>query len=101
MKKPHPLDYLEMHDLLRLLYPEHIRSDDDAYFELSQQACETIVDLGDGFEVPLPDLLARVVMLTMPMESSLTGTLSHCLGEVKISDGAAKMQAAVRRAVAA
>ena len=80
MKKPHPLDDLEMHKLLRLLYPEHIRSDDDAYFELSQQACESIVDLGDGFEVPLPELLARVAMLTMPMQSGLTGALSHCLG---------------------
>ncbi|RTL06116.1 hypothetical protein EKK58_06245 [Candidatus Dependentiae bacterium] len=51
MKKPHALDDLEMHELLRLLYPEHIRSDDDDYFELSQQACESMVDLGDGFEV--------------------------------------------------
>lgn len=101
MKKPHPLDELEMHELLRLLYPEHIRSDDDAYFELSQQACEFIVDLGDGFEVPLPELLARVAMLTMPMQSGLTGTLSHCLGEVTIADGAAQMRAAVRRDVRA
>ena len=100
MKKPHPLDDLEMHELLRLLYPEHIRSDDDAYFELSQQACESIVDLGDGFEVPLPELLARVAMLTMPMQSGLTGALSHCLGEVTIADGAAQMRAAVRRDVA-
>lgn len=59
MSKLQPLDDLEMHELLRLMYPEHIRSDDDAYFELSQQACESIVDLGDGFEVPLPELLAR------------------------------------------
>lgn len=101
MKKTRPLDYLEMHDLLRLLYPEHISSDNDAYFEFSQQACETVVDLGDGFEVPLSDLLARVVMLTMPMRSALTGTLSHCLGEVSISDGAVKMQAVVYRNVAA
>ena len=101
MKKPHPLDDLEMHELLRLMYPEHIRSDDDAYFELSQQACESIVDLGDGFEVPLPELLARVAMLTMPMQSGLTGALSHCLGEVTIADGAAQMRAAVRRDVRA
>jgi hypothetical protein len=97
MKKPHPLDELEMHDLLRLLYPEHIRSDDDTYFELSQQACETMVDLGDGFEVPLPDLLARVAMLTMPMESGLTKRLSHCLGKVIIAESSVSMIAAVRR----
>ena len=100
-QKPRPLDDLEMHALLRLLYPDHIRSDDDAYFELSQQACESTVDLGDGFEVPLPELLARVAMLTMPMQSGLTGTLSHCLGEVMITDGSAQMRAAVRRDVGA
>lgn len=99
MKTPHPLDDLEMHDLLRLLHPEHIRSDDDAYYELSQQACESTVDLGDGFQVTLADLLGRVVMLTMPMQSGLTGELSHCLGEVTIADGSAQMRAAVRRDV--
>lgn len=99
VKKPQPLDDLEMHDLLRLLYPEHVRSDDDEYFDLSQQACEAVVDLGDGFEVPLPDLLARVVLLTMPMQSCLTGKLSHGLGEVKIVDGNAQMMAVVRRDV--
>ena len=101
MKKPQPLDDLEMHELLRLLYPEHIRSDEDQYFELSQDACEASVDLGDGFEVPLADLLARVAMLTMPMQSGLTGTLSHCLGEVTIANGTAQMRAAVRRDVEA
>jgi len=101
MKQPQPLDDLEMHDLLRLLYPEHIRSDEDAYFELSQQARESTVDLGDGFEVPLPELLARVVMLTMPMQSNLSGRLAHCLGEVTIADGTAQMRAAVSRDVEA
>lgn len=93
-----PLDDLEMHELLRILYPDHIKSDDDEYFELSQSICmDATVDLGDGVEVYLADLLGRVVMLTMPMESGLTRRLSHCLGKVAISDGQAKMIAAVRR----
>ena len=99
MKTPHPLDDLEMHDLLRLLYPEHIRSDEDDYFELSQEACEQVINLGDGVNVTLSDLIGRVVMLTMPMQSGLTGELSHCLGEVTIADGSAQMCAAVRRDV--
>ncbi|MFA7031829.1 MAG: hypothetical protein WC153_06230 [Candidatus Methanomethylophilaceae archaeon] len=99
--KPQPLDDLEMHELLRLVYPEHIRSDDDAYFELSSEACESPVYLGDGVEVTLAQLLGRVVMLTMPMQSGLTGQWSHCLGEVTIADGAAHMRAAVRRDVEA
>ena len=96
-----PLDDLEMHEVLSLIYPEHIRSDEDQYFELSQDACEQVIDLGDGFEVTLADLLGRVAMLTMPMKSGLTGALSHCLGKVTIADGAAQMRAAVRRDVRA
>ena len=93
-----PLDDLEMHELLRLLYPDHIRSDDDEYFNLSQSICmDATVDLGDGFEPTLADLLGRAVMLTMPMESGLTRRLSHCLGMVTIKDGSVQMVAAVRR----
>lgn len=92
------LDTLEMHDLLRLIYPEHIRSDDDAYYELSAEICDhATVDLGDGFEVRLADLLGRVVMLALPMRSGLTGELYHCLGAVTIDEGNARMVAAVRR----
>lgn len=92
-----PLDDMEMHELLRLIYPEHIRSDDDEYFELSISARESIVDLGGGFVVPLADLLGRVAMLTMPMSSGLTERMSHCLGKVTVTDGKAMMVAAVRR----
>lgn len=87
-----------MHELLRLMYPDHIRNDDDEYFELSQDICEhAVVDLGGGVEVELADLLGRIVMLTMPMESGITKRLSHCLGKVTISNGSVQMVAAVRR----
>ena len=98
-KHEKPLDELEMHDLLSLLYPEHIVSDDDAYYDLSQQACESTVDLGDGFQVTLAELLGRVVMLTMPMHSGLTDLIVHCLGRVNVADGAAQMEAVVVRDV--
>lgn len=98
MKNTRPLDDLEMHELLRLIYPQHIRSDDDEYFDLSADVCDnTMIDLGDGFEVSLAELLGRVVMMTMPMQSALGGGFSHCLGEVMIKDGAAHMMAVVRR----
>ena len=98
--KTQPLDDLEMHELLALIYPEHIQSDEDQYFELSQEVCESAtVDLGDGFQVTLADLLGRVVMLTMPMASGLTERLSHCIGKVTIGDGKAQMMAVVRRDV--
>lgn len=77
-----PLDDLEMHDLLRLIYPEHIRSDDDHYCELSSTiTAETTVDLGDGFEPTLADLLGRVVMLAPALASPLTGDRYHTLGQ--------------------
>jgi hypothetical protein len=97
MNKSKPLDDLEMHDLLRLIYPDHIRDDEDHYFELSQEACDATIGLGDGFEVTLADFLGRVVMLTMPMSSGLTNRLSHCLGKVTVTGESAQMTAAVRR----
>lgn len=96
-----PLDDLEMHELLRLIYPDHIRNDEDQYFELSQAICdEATVDLGDGFKVTLADLLGRVVMLTPPLESPLTGRLMHGIGKVTIVKNQVQMVAAVTRPVA-
>jgi hypothetical protein len=100
MKNIKPLNDLELHEILRLIYPEHIRSDDDAYFELSGSALDAQIDLGDGFKVTLADFLARIVMLTMPMWSELSGTLYHCLGEVTITKDTVRLCAAVRRDVA-
>ena len=98
MKKVIPLDSLEMHDLLRLIYPEHIKSDDDEDFDLSAEvADECMVNLGNDFEVPLAELLARVCTLTMPMQSPLSKTWTHALGHMILKDGAINMIAAVRR----
>lgn len=98
MSKVTPLDSLEMHELLRLIYPEHIRSDDDEYYDLSADVAEnSIVELGDGVEVPLAELLARVCKLTMPMQSPLSKTWTHALGHLTLKDGAINMIAAVRR----
>lgn len=98
MKKVIPLDSLEMHELLRLTYPEHIKSDDDEDFDRSAEiADECMVNLGDGVEVPLAELLARVCTLTMPMQSPLSKTWTHALGEMTLSNGQVNMIAAVRR----
>ena len=98
MNKAIPMDSLEMHELLRLIYPEHIRSDEDEYYDLSAEvADECMVNLGDGFEVPLAELLARVCKLTMPMQSPLSKTWTHALGHMILKDGAINMIAAVRR----
>ena len=99
MRKATHLDDLEMHDLLCLCYPEHFSDDDDNTFEVSQcVAEEAMVDLG-RIEVRLADLLGRIVMLTHPMQSALTGRLQHALGQVEIKDGSVQMTAAVSRSV--
>ena len=98
MKKVKPLDSLEMHELLRLIYPEHIRSDEDEYYDLSAEvADECMVNLGDGVEVPLAELLARVCLLAMPLRAAMGGRLAHALGHMILKDGAINMIAAVRR----
>lgn len=95
MENSKPLDDLEMHEILRLIYPQHIKSDEDEYFEASQDVCEVWVPLGDGVKVELADLLGRVVMLTM--QSPLSGKLAHCLGELTKHGDDWQMRAAVRR----
>lgn len=93
--KAKPLDDLEMFELLQAAYPEKFSGDDDDTWEAAQNFADEINGWDD-----VADLLGRVAMLTMPMESGMTKRLSHCLGRVTISDGSAHMMAAVRRDVA-
>lgn len=92
--KAKPLDDLEMFDLLQAAYPEKFADDNDDTWEAAQQFAEEL----SGWDA-VADLLGRVAMLTMPMESGMTKRFSHCLGKVTIKDGSAQMMAAVRRDV--
>lgn len=93
--KAKPLDDLEMFELLKAAYPEKFKDDDDETWEAAMQFAEEITGWQD-----VAELLGRVVMLTMPMESGFTGRLSHCLGPVTFSEDGIMMTAAVRRDVA-
>lgn len=93
--KTKPLDDLEMFDLLQAAYPEKFPGDDDKTWEAVQEFADEI----SGWEA-VADLLGRVAMLTMPMESGMTKRLSHCLGKIEIANDKAHMIAAVRRDVA-
>ena len=90
--KPKPLDDLEMFELLKAAYPEKFKDDDDKTWDDAQNFADDL----SGWD-QIAELLGRVTMLTMPMESGITKRLSHCLGVVTISDGYAQMIAAVRR----
>lgn len=92
--KAKPLDDLEMFELMQAAYPEKFSGDDDETWEAAQLFADEICGWED-----VAELLGRVVMLTMPMESGLTKRLSHCLGRVTIRAGRAHMVAAVRRDV--
>lgn len=92
--KAEPLNDLEMFELMQAAYPEKFKGDDDEAFD----AANAFADEIQGWD-EIADLLGRVAMLTMPMESGLTKRMSHCLGPVSIKDGRAHMMAAVRRDV--
>lgn len=93
--KVKPLDDLELFELLKAAYPEKFKDDDDETWDAAQQFADDIAGWQD-----VAELLGRVVMLTMPMESGFTGRLSHCLGSVTFSEDGTMMTAAVRRDVA-
>ena len=90
--KSKPLDDLEMFELMQAAYPEKFQGDDDETFDAAIQFAEDL----SGFD-ELADLLGRVVMLTMPMESGITKRLSHCLGRIEVVNNSVHMCAAVRR----
>ena len=93
--KTKPLDDLEMFELLQAAYPEKFPDDEEETWEAAQSFADEI----SGWE-QIADLLGRVAMLTMPMQSPLTGKYAHCLGKITIHDDQASMVAAVRREAA-
>lgn len=91
-----PLDDLEMYELLTLAYPEEFEEFDDEE-EAFSFAQDLAYDIGhNGFE-GVAELLGRVVMLSQPMRSPISGKLQHCLGDIKIKDDQVLMMAAVKR----
>ena len=90
--KYQPLDDLEIFELFSAAFPEKFKDSEDETWDAVQDFADTF----GGFD-EIADLLGRVVMLTMPIESGLTKTLRHCIGEVKIKDGQALMIATVSR----
>lgn len=91
-----PLDDLELYELMIVAYPEGFteESGDDKW-----DAVMDFVEEEFGNTEAVCDLLGRVVMLTQPMQSGLTGTLNHCLGKVEIKENHVQMIAAVSRPV--
>ncbi len=88
-----PLDDIELYDLIAAAYPEKFKGDS------SDADYDAVMDfVGDMYGIhDIRGLLGRMVMLTMPMQSPLTGEAYHALGTVTLEGGKADMWAAVRR----
>lgn len=94
-----PINDLDLYEMLVAAYPEKFggRDETDAlYDEVLEWADDQARD--DGMEF-LCRLMGRVVCMTMPVSSPLTGQHYHCIGPVEIADGKANMRAAIRRLV--
>ena len=94
IKKFTPLDDLEMFELIRAAYPEKFSGDDDDTWEAAQSFADGL----SGWE-DVADLLGRVVMLSAPMKSHMTGQLSHCLGRVTVAGDSMNMVSVISRPI--
>lgn len=75
------IDDLEMFDILLALYPSLVTDDDDGY-DLACDFNGGILWLG-GVEIRMAEFVTRLLTLTHPVNSALTGTPYHAF----IKDG--------------
>lgn len=96
-KKFKLLDDLEQYELIVAAYPEKYadrEEDNDLWDEVIEHFEEVISE-----PEAVNELLSRIVYLTMPMGSALTGQAYHVLGTTKLlPDGTVGMASAVSRA---
>ncbi len=103
MQNTKPLDDLELYELIVAAYPEKFgareKAGDDIWDEVMEFIeCELCGDQLEDWQ-GLARFLGRIVMLTMPMASAVTGVARHCLGPIETSNGKRFMMAAVVRDV--
>lgn len=93
-----PLEDLELFELIVAAYPEKFKEAEDRGDDIWDEVLEFADDLcAEMDQDMLCRLLGRVVMLTMPMQSGITGEGRHALGSIEIHEGKALMTAAVTR----
>lgn len=92
-----PLDDLEQYELMIAAYPEKFGGREEAGDDLWDEVMEHFEDVTNDSE-QVNDLLSRMIYLTMPMGSPLSGRVNHVLGIPAIlKDGSIGMMAAVSR----
>lgn len=96
------LDDLELYEILVAAFPEKFAGRDEAGDDLWDEVQEFAEELCGDMEVPdLCKLLARLVMLSSPMQTAIRGELVHALGTVEIRGDKVLMSGGAKRPVIA
>ncbi|MBP5968692.1 hypothetical protein [Pseudomonas iridis] len=91
------LDDLEQFELIVAAYPEKFEAREEAGEDLWNEVMEFFEETTNDPEMIL-DLLSRIVYLSMPIGSPLSGKAFHVLGKTSIlADGSVGMMSAVSR----
>ncbi len=91
------LDDLEQFELIVAAYPEKFEAREEAGEDLWDEVIEFFEETICDQEMVL-DLLSRIVYLSMPMGSPLSGKAFHTLGKTQLlGDGSIGMMSAVSR----
>lgn len=93
------LDDLEQYELMVAAYPEKFGGREEAGDDLWDEAIEHFEEVTSDSEQVI-ELLSRIIYLTMPMGSPLSGRMHHVLGVPAIlKDGSIGMMSAVSREI--
>lgn len=104
MKKAARISDLELYDLVVAMYPEKFAARDEAGDDLWDEVMQFVDEdlCGDLLqnEEGLRELLGRVLLMTHPIGSALSGKLYHALGTVKVNGDQVHMMAAAKTEMA-
>lgn len=104
MKTAQRISDLELYELVVAMYPEKFAERDEAGDDLWDEVMEFVEDdlVGELLcsEEGLRELLGRVLLLTHPIRSGLSGALFHALGTVEIKGDQVHMLAHARAMIA-
>jgi hypothetical protein len=94
------LDDLELFEILVAAFPEKFAAREEAGDDLWDEVQEFAEDLCADMDIDqLSRLLARLVMLSSPMEAALSGERVHALGTVEIRGDKVFMSGGAKRPV--
>lgn len=104
MQKAARISDLELYDLVVAMYPEKFAARDEAGDDLWDEVMQFVEEelCGDLLqdEQGLRELLGRVLLMTHPIGSALSGKLYHALGTVQVVGDQVRMMAAAKSELA-